>query len=135
MKPHRTTQQQVKDVEVHEDKQKLSLGQILTHMLEKAINVQYCDFLGKLTNAQKEFFFCGQEEHLYSKDMRIAKYWMSLQPSEQDSFWQKIADEKDNIVDEIKKHEVFKNAQTCEDPIKEVPDDAHSDSQGSGGEC
>lgn len=33
---------------VHEDKSKLSLGQILTHLFEKAINVQYSGYLQKL---------------------------------------------------------------------------------------
>ena len=86
-KPKGSTQQQGKFSGVHAENTKLSIGQIIAHMFEKAINVQYCDFLGKLSKAHLEFFFCGSEDHLYSRDMHIAKYWMKLEPSEQDEFW------------------------------------------------
>jgi hypothetical protein len=62
-KAHPNNQQQ--DKEVILDKTRLSLGRILSHLFEKAINVQYQDFQNKLTNPMKEFFYTQTENHLY----------------------------------------------------------------------
>lgn len=35
----------------------------------------------------KEFFFSQNEGHLYSQDIKFAKFWQQLQPEEQDAFW------------------------------------------------
>lgn len=119
---------------MHADKSRLSIGQVIAHMFEKAINVQYNDFLGKLSKPQTEFFFCGSEDHLYSRDMHIAKFWMNLAASEQDLFWQKIEEKKTEIVEAVKDSEVFKQAQSCQEPIKEETEDAQSDSAASDAE-
>lgn len=44
----------------------MTLGQILSHIIEKAINVQYQEFQSKLTNQMKEFFFTQTENHLHA---------------------------------------------------------------------
>ena len=38
-------------------KNKLSLGQILSHLFEKSLNVQFHEYNNKLTKQMKEFFF------------------------------------------------------------------------------
>jgi len=117
-------QQSDKEYMVHDDKGKLSLGQILSHLFEKAINVQYNDYVHKLNEQRKDFFFCSINDHHYSIDMYIAKFWMRLSNAEREQFWQKIDNEQPKIIETIKQHEAFKQAMICEEPIKEVTDDA-----------
>jgi len=62
-KAHPNNQQQ--DKEVILDKTNISLGRILSHLFEKAINVQYQDFQNKLSNPMKEFFYTQTENNLY----------------------------------------------------------------------
>ena len=46
-----------KDRPVFDDKSRLTLGQMLCHCLEKALNIQYMDFKGKLKPEHQRFFF------------------------------------------------------------------------------
>lgn len=59
--------------------------------------------------------------------MKIAKYWLSLQNNEKDQFWQKIDTEKAHIIESVKQHETYKQAMSCEEPIKEVSDESDQD--------
>lgn len=95
---------------VHDDKSKLSLGQILSHLFEKAINVQYNDYVHKLNEQRKDFFFCRIDNNHYSHDMYIAKFWLNLSNSGRDQFWTKIEKDMHGILDTIKQHEYFKLA-------------------------
>ena len=81
----------------------MSFGQILSHIFEKAINVQYQEYQGKLTNPMKEFFHTSQENHIYTDDVKLAKFWKDLKPKEKDQFWKAISEKQDAILDEIKK--------------------------------
>ena len=70
----------------------MTLGQILSHIIEKAINVQYQEFQSKLTNQMKEFFFTQTENHLYAQDLNIAKFWKDLTPNGKEKTWTKVSE-------------------------------------------
>jgi len=63
------------DNEVIKDKSKLTLAQVISHIFEKSINIQYQEFQGKLSNSMKEFFFTSIENHHYSIDLKLSKFW------------------------------------------------------------
>lgn len=75
--------------DVFKDRNRLTLAQVVAHLFEKAVNVQYHDFQGKLSPAMKEFFFTTEEErerakkggtgaegeHQLDRDASLAKFW------------------------------------------------------------
>ena len=93
------------DKEVVKDKSHMSFGQILSHLFEKSINVQYQEYLGKLSNQMKDFFYMSNENHMYSVDLKLAKFWLNIKPKERDQFWKTISEKQDGILGEIKQTE------------------------------
>lgn len=72
---------------------------MLCHLFEKAINIQYMDFKGRLSKEQQRFFFKKIEQGEYQveakiiwKDMCLAKYLMDLSPAEKERFWSRVSD-------------------------------------------
>ena len=77
--------------EIIKDKKQISLGQILCHVFEKAINVQFQEFQNRLTNQMKEFFFRSSENNMFNQDLKLAGFWKDLSPDEQTQFWAKVS--------------------------------------------
>jgi len=40
----------------------------------------------------KDFFFTQNENHMYSQDLKLAKFWRDLKPKEKENFWKKVDD-------------------------------------------
>jgi len=107
----------------------LSLGSILTHVFEKAINVQYHEFQARLTNQMKDFFFTQNDNHAYSQDMKLAKFWRNLKPKEKEAFWKKIDEQQEEMIEAVKR-ESSGVLQDCEEIIEET--ETETDSNGTG---
>ena len=86
------------DKDVVKDKTVMSFGQILSHIFEKSINIQYQEYQGKLSNPMKDFFYTSNENHMYSQDLKLAKFWRDLKPKERDQFWKTISEKQDEIL-------------------------------------
>lgn len=64
------------------DKSAISLGLILCHIFEKAINIQYQEFQSK-TNAQmNQFFYSQNDNSIFNQDLKLAKFWRDLKSNE-----------------------------------------------------
>ena len=101
---------------------------MLSHIFEKAINVQYHDYQNKLSKDMKDFFFCQQETlngNLYEQDLKLAKFWRDLKQNEIDGFWSKIADRQEEIIKELKQNETFKKINNLEDIQEEEKTTSH----------
>lgn len=116
--------------EIIKDKTTVSLGQILCHLFEKAINVQYQEFQNKLSNQMKEFFFSTNENNLFNQDLKLAKFWKDLSPEEQSNFWLKIFKSSDEVVQQIKQSELFKKVKQFDDIQEETETENSSFSNG-----
>ena len=130
-KPHpaSSSQSQMEIREVVKDRHpSLSLGQILTHVFEKAINVQYHEFQAKLTNQMKDFFFTQNDNHAYSQDMKLAKFWRNLKPKEKEAFWKKIDEQQEETIEAVKLGSSGV-LQDCEEIIEET--ETETDSNGT----
>lgn len=53
----------------------------------------------------KDFFYTSNENHMYSQDLKLAKFWRDLKPKERDQFWKTISEKQDEILGEIKRTE------------------------------
>lgn len=73
-KPHPT----LISKEIIKDKSTISLGQVLCHIFEKAINVQYHEFQNKISNQMKEFFYSQDDNTIFNQDLKLAKFWREL---------------------------------------------------------
>ncbi|CDW83969.1 UNKNOWN [Stylonychia lemnae] len=55
-----------------------SLAQCLYTIFEKAINVQYLDYLGKLNQDHQNFFFTTPQFDIFTYDMKLSYFWLSM---------------------------------------------------------
>ena len=113
--------------EVFKDKSELTLGQILSHIFEKAINVQYQEYQGKLQNNMKEFFFSNNDNHLYTVDLKLAKFWKESKPKEKESIWTTVNAAQNDVIEEIKKSDLYAKAKHCDDIVEENENDNDTD--------
>jgi hypothetical protein len=95
--------------EIIKDKSQVSLGQVLCHIFEKSINVQYQEFQNRLTNQMKDFFFSQNENNLFNQDIKLAKFWKDLNPEEQADFWLKVVKAQEEVIKEIKQSDIYKS--------------------------
>lgn len=51
-------------------------------IFEKAINVQYQDYLGRLNKKHCSFFFAEPKFPIFQHDERLTHFWMGLQTRE-----------------------------------------------------
>ena len=106
----------------------MNFAQMLSHIFEKSINVQYQDYQNKLSKDMKDFFFCQQETlngNLYEQDLKLAKFWRGLKQNEIDGFWSKIIDSQEEIIKELKQTETFKKINNLEDIQEEEKTESH----------
>lgn len=122
--------------DVLKDKSSMNFAQMLSHIFEKSINVQYHDYQNKLSKDMKDFFFCQQETlngNLYEQDLKLAKFWRDLKQNEIDGFWSKIIDRQEDIIKELKQTETFKKINNLEDIQEEEKTTSHEREAEEGG--
>lgn len=115
------TQVASQDTEVFKDKSKLTLAQVLSHIFEKAINVQFQEFQGRLGKQHQEFFFTNADSSHFATELKLAKFWRELSASEREKVWAKVTLAQDDIIEEIKKSPEFANSMQFEE-IQEEPE-------------
>lgn len=113
--------------DVIKDKTKMTLGKILCHIFEKAINVQYQEFQNRLTHPMKDFFFIQNENHLYSQDLKFSKFWQELQGPEHVAIWEKINQAQEKVITEIKTTEEYKKQNLCEEIKEDIEENTDSE--------
>ena len=46
----------------------------------------------------KDFFICSNDNHLFEKDFRLAKFWMENNELKKNAFWSKFENEKEKKI-------------------------------------
>lgn len=92
----------------------MSIGQMLCHLLEKSLNIQYLDFRQKLKDPMQKFFFQRNDVNssftntFYWNDLNLAKFWMDLPSTTQDAFWARVGEIEESALKQIKDSEAFR---------------------------
>ena len=113
--------------DVIKDKTKMTLGKILCHIFEKAINVQYQEFQNRLTHPMKEFFFMQEENHLYAQDLKFSQFWQELRGPEHVAIWEKINKAQEQVITEIKTTDEYKKQSLCEEIKEDLEENTDSE--------
>jgi hypothetical protein len=59
-------------------------------LFEKAINVQYTQYMGKLSTQAATFFFVNPSYNVFYNDHRLVKYWLNPSKKQIDSLYKKM---------------------------------------------
>ena len=123
---------------MHEDKSALSLGQIICHVFEKSLNVQFTEFKGRLAHSQKKFFMraidAGDMQYAASflwTDMKLSKFWMDLPKDRKDKLWARATEEEESIVETVRDTELYRSQQCNLELVKEMRDETEDEHAGT----
>lgn len=99
----------------------LTFGQILVHLFEKAINVQFQEFQNKLSNQMREFFFHSEENLTFEEDLMLAKFWKEVKQPKITKIWSMVSAEMETVFKETKKSDAYQKKEEFPE-IEEVSD-------------
>lgn len=109
----------------------VSFAQVFSHIFEKAINVHFQEFQGKLSNQMKDFFFTQDQNNIYTDDLRLAQFWKELRPAEANKIWEGIDKTIEGVVGHIKATDEYAKSNTDFEKIDEEGSDSQDKSEQS----